>query len=503
MKKDEKRLFVLYGLFVFIGMLIFFIKINPLTVYDLDDWLYIYELRKPIPTRHEFNPTRVFPETFMPFVSYFGAWVINPLVKNYYLSLTIAHALFAAVVATIYFVQFTMLFYRRRFSSAKVSIVYGCLFILLHFISHIFGGNLNFFLLSSINLTGFYFYTLPALICASLVMHFMSYGGIMAWVKASNWFHKLIVVCVLYFAINSNLYSSVILATYVGSNLLLDMLENIRDKSFDILSYCKKHMADLVIIACWFGANALEFAGGRASGIKKGLLGNIPITLGFAAVSFIAINIFITIFCLITFICWRKKNKRFNSTAIRFLCYVGIQELYLILLSATVEPYYLVRPEVSICNFFYIFTAIIACFNELVRVNRKYNRILLVLVGTIVLLFIHPGNILKPYNFSLISYEKCEALTNDFIRQIEDAKAQGQDEMVLVVPKFNNADNWPYNEGIGVRIAEALYRHKVLDYFITVKEVVISEEKNEEFGINPDLSPISLLYSYLNWKGAN
>ena len=64
---------------IFGGMFIFLSIINPLTVYDTDDWLYIYLLRKPIPLPNAWNPTKIFPEIFMPMASYFGAFFIYPL----------------------------------------------------------------------------------------------------------------------------------------------------------------------------------------------------------------------------------------------------------------------------------------------------------------------------------------------------------------------------------------------------------------------------------------
>ena len=81
--KKDLSIFIIYGLVIFSALLLFFTVINPLVVYDADDWMYIYTLRKPIPMMHVWNPTKVFPETAMPAVSYFGAFVINPIINNY------------------------------------------------------------------------------------------------------------------------------------------------------------------------------------------------------------------------------------------------------------------------------------------------------------------------------------------------------------------------------------------------------------------------------------
>ena len=115
--KDKKWLFVGYGVIVFAALFVFLTVINPLVIYDTDDWMYIYLLRKPIPKPGAWNPTRIFPETFMPLVSYFGALVINNVIDNYCLSLTLAHGIFGSIVLTFYFVEFAVLFYRRKLIS--------------------------------------------------------------------------------------------------------------------------------------------------------------------------------------------------------------------------------------------------------------------------------------------------------------------------------------------------------------------------------------------------
>lgn len=486
MKKREISYYIIFGLLVFAGLFLFFSVLNPLVVYDTDDWLYIYETRKPIPLPHAWNPTRVFPETAMPAVSYFGALVINPIINNYFRSLMLAHALFASMVLTIYFVQFSVMFYKRKFASAKASIGYGCLFILLHFISHIFMGHDNRFLLGTYNLTCFYFYMLAAVINAILVMHFISYGGIKAWFRESNLLHKIVVVLWMYFCLNSNLFSSVVLATYVGTELLLNLLNEIKNKSFNLKVYCGSNWQNLLIIIYWFGANILETQGGRANDIGKSLIGNLPVTIVLALTGLLAINVFVLVVEGIVFFKWYKGHgKKLNNTAKRFVYYIGLELLYLILLSAKVEPSYIATTQVTVGIFFFIFMGLIACLNELIKEDRKHLRVLYILAGTLILLLIKPGNVLIPYNCSRLSYKQCEAVMNDFVEQVQTAEKEGKSDMVLEVPEYDSEDgNWPFCDIIGDRVAQALYRHKVVNTYIYVKEVKFSEEMTEKYGID-------------------
>ena len=484
--KKDLSIFIIYGLVIFSALLLFFTVINPLVVYDADDWMYIYTLRKPIPMMHVWNPTKVFPETAMPAVSYFGAFVINPIINNYCHSLTLAHGLFASMLLTIYFVQFPVMFYKRNFATAKRSIVYGCLFFLLHFISHIFKGTDNAFLIGSINITCFYNYVLAAVLNAILVMHFISYGGIKKWYQCSNLLHKLVVLIWTYFALNSNLYSSVIMATYVGSELFLNLVNEKKENNFKIKDYLLNNWPNILLIFWWLTTNVLETTGGRAGDMHKSVLANLPIVIFYAVVSVLGKNVFITILDVVVFVLWyRLHGKKITSTAVRFIAFIGFQLLYLILLSAAVEPTYIYRSEVTICTFFYLFMAMIACLNELIKTDKKYKRLPMILAGTVLLLLIHPGRVLMPYNYSYLTYNQCEALMDDMITQFKVAEAQGKDEIVLEVPKFDSENNWPYCEFIGERMEEAFYRHNIIDSEIEVKEVKLSEEKTKEFGINP------------------
>ncbi len=481
-KNKSANLIAVYGIFVFLGLLFYFLVLNPLSVYDVDDWLYIYELRKPIPMIHAWNPTRVFPETFMPLVSYFGVLAINPLIDNYYYSLSAAHGLFASILFTLYFVMFVLLFYKRKLASAKRSVAYGAVFVFLHFFSHIYRGHDNPSVLYSINLTCFYFYTLSAIINASLVMYLMSYDGLKKWFVRSSLLNKLIVVIWMYFALNSNLYSSVVLATYIGTDLFINLMKDCKTKKFNLRTYLAENKLDLVVIVWWLAVNLIEVMGGRAGSIHGNLMANLPQTILFGVASLIVKNICILAFEIVILLKWHKMHaKKLNINAQKFLMYIGFQMLYLILLSAYVEKSYIIKSEVILCSFFYIFLAEILCLNSLIKVNEKNKRLPLILLGALAFLLIHPGRMIIPYNFSGIPYNQCEALFNDVLEQFKEAQEKGDNELVVELPKFDSDDNWPLCDFIGERYSEALYRHKVIDSYIKVSDVVFSEEKSREF----------------------
>ena len=486
-KNKDSRLFIFFGIVVYLIMLVFFSKINPLVVYDADDWTYISDLRLPIPDPREWNPTKIFPETFMPLLSYFGVYVIMPITKNYCHSLTFAHALFSSLIITVYFLELALLFYRKKLASATTSIGYGALFMLLHFISVIHIGCENYLMLSTANLTCLYNYTLPAVINAALVMHFMSFGGVEKFFKNATLIHRIIIVICGYFAINSNLYSSVVLAAYVGAELLLRLIESIKSKRFNLKDYCCNYWISLFIIVSWLVTNFLEMRGGRAGLSQGDFIGNLLLVTSLTVESLLNLNTFVLIFGIVVFILWKKKRtETHKETVTKFILYAILTLVYLMLLCAVVNSGYIYRQEVMICFWFYVFLALIAIFNELLKVDRKYIRTLFILAGTIILLAIYPGKIFVNYNFSNLSYSQCEALMNDYVEQFKTAEKEGLSEFTLYVPTFEDESNWPFPEFFGERISNSLYKHGIVNNRIRVKELVPTKDMNTKYNISEE-----------------
>lgn len=498
-KHNEKIVIAIYSLFVFCIMLFYFLKVAPIMVYDTDDWTYISVLRAPIPIIGHWNPTRVFPETFMPIVSYFGAFFVSHFVGDYFLSLVIVHGLFGSLIFTLYFVELPMVFFRKKLASIYNSIGYGALFLLLHFTAFIHTGSENYSLFSSLNLTCFYFYTLSFAINAFLVMHFISYGGVKGFYSNSSLVHKLLVLVLIYFAINSNLYSSVVLASYTGTELLVTLICDVKRKEFRLSDYCIKNLINLGIIVCWGFANLIERTGGRATMAQHNFAANLLLVTVLTIIGGLSLNIFITAFGVTTFVLWKREDKKKlkNLTVIKFVLYCLFTLIYIMLLSAIVDPTYVVLPQISICVWFYVFLALLGGFNEVLNNNRKEWRILFILAGTVLLLFITPGKIYMYPNFSNISYSQCEGVMNDIINQYKHAEQRGLNDIDVIVPAYERDDNWPLADFSGERISTTLYEHNIVGTYINVNAIIPSDEKNKQFGIKNSSLVLSKMYRFL------
>ncbi len=339
-------------------------------------------------------------------------------------------------------------------------------------------------MLWSQDLTCFYNYTLSAILCASFVIHSISYGGIKTLFTKSPIYKKAILVIWLYFAIFSNLFSSVILAAYIGAELVSQLFSSVTGKTFDLKEYCSNNAISLFIILFWFLSNIIETTGGRADDIGKSTLTNISSTFVFALINFVSINVFITILGIVIGFLWIRKCGRFDNVIAKCVLYFLFTIIYLLVLSATAEPYYIYRAEIVIDILFFLFICLIAAFNELIRKNRNYFRLVYILAGTTVLLLIHPGKVFYSYNNSNASYKQCEALINDIISQFHDAEESGATELTLVVPAYDVIYNWPLADFAGDNIATALYHHNITQSYISVKEITPSRTKNALFNIS-------------------
>lgn len=85
---------------IFAGLLFFFCRCCPLILYDADDWIYIAYKRIPLPIWGGWNPSRVFPETFMPLAGRISAKLVFPLIGDYVLAVMLVSAFMCALLIT-------------------------------------------------------------------------------------------------------------------------------------------------------------------------------------------------------------------------------------------------------------------------------------------------------------------------------------------------------------------------------------------------------------------
>ena len=106
-KTNEKKIIFIFLTIISFITFIFFLRVHPIIVFDVDDWLYISDNRVAIPLWGSWNPTRVFPETLAPLISNIAVHLIYPLCNNYIKSLSIMNAIIVTMFITVYLYCFT------------------------------------------------------------------------------------------------------------------------------------------------------------------------------------------------------------------------------------------------------------------------------------------------------------------------------------------------------------------------------------------------------------
>ena len=213
---------IVFAVLVFLFFFIFYAVIHPLIPIDLDDWSYIIKNRIFLPIWGAWNPAKVFPEFFYPLMSSIGAYVIYPLNNDYLQSQCIIHAIVVSMSITGYTLSF-LHFVRSKFSiSSSTAYMLTILFLMLHFLIFRTEETNNIYMFYANDVNCYYNYIIPDLLCASLVLSLLSKD----WLKDKIMptFKNSIIIVLLYLAICSNLYSSIILGGFIVSNILIDLI---------------------------------------------------------------------------------------------------------------------------------------------------------------------------------------------------------------------------------------------------------------------------------------
>ena len=471
-----------YSITIYILLMIFFIIIHPIAISDTDDWTFIHHLRLPIPLIHAWNPIKVFPEISMSIFSYAGAYLIYPFTGRYCYSLSVSNGFFISLLLTVYFIEFLLLIEKKYHLKTYQDILVGILFFCLHFIIFAHPGKDNVFLFYSLDLTCIYHYTLSSILNAALVMHMMRYDGFHNWNNLCKG-HRILIVVWTYLAIFSSLYTNVIIAAYIGEELLMNLVEKSTKKQFHLKEYCIYNRPHLIILFSWLCSMIIETTGGRSASREISFLSSLYDSLKNLCIWGSRLNKIFLIFVFVTAFIWIvlvHEIKQFVYI-IKLLIAFILTTVYLVLLSAVVNSTYVTRADVIIASAFWFLLIAMSLLCELVSNTTKMNMILSFVVAFSIIETILTCTTYKEINYLNLSYKQCEALVNDVILQFKEADKNGENEIELIVPDFHTSNNWPYNVMQADDFTKAMYRHRITHKKIMVKDLILSEEKTKKY----------------------
>lgn len=358
-------------------------------------------------------------------------------------------------------------------------------FLIFHFLAMRREESENQYLLYCVNLTCYYYYLLPSLINASLVMCLMNNRAMDSFLKMGNPAQRGCFYVLVYFAIFSNLPASGILAAYAGCVLMLDIVRRLKAHTWNRLF--AENAFYLGVLLAWLVSAVFEFNGGRSANLR----GNSSLFVGLfssckcLARAFLNLNrifllavVSILLISGLVLILSRGKDdsaRRLKPVAAAAAVALAAYAVYLLVLCAAVNPYCLERSEYLFGVFFFGVLLIMLALTFLICRFPKILMVLPILTLSLASAVNTQGKTFLESYFSDLSPAVCADISRDLICQVQEAARQGKMEIDLLVPMYVadpvNGDNWPQTLPIMDKLPDTLYAHGLIDRPIYVNTV--------------------------------
>ena len=503
MSREGKRRHVteiLLFLAVFFTMLVFFTVLHPIPIMDEDDVIYTVLSRKAIPIPSAWNPSRMMPEVLMPLcgnlAALFAAFGLGSFIDCQVFVLAVMLSLFIAA----YISAFCRLLEKRFLAGSFRSVCLSILFLLLHFLIFRTDYSRNLYMFYAYDACCMFFYTMPALLCCTLVMKFMADPEQPVRLSGKTPFRSSLLLLTLYFAVFSNLFGSVLLAAYAVCRLLRDA-QRWRKSGTDFRAFRKDDGVLFGIVLFWLLAVVLEALGGRAGGTrnaatagrfaffqKLGQAASVMFqTMGKTCLFFRLLTVFLMLCGLGAVLIRpdRDENKRLYG-AIKAICPAGLLTiLFLLFLSAAVSPDYMGRPEAVFPAVFVVFLILLLVGNHILRRVPAGDLTLPIAIVVTCTMINTRFLTFADSNPLFVDGHVAVAVENEIYDQVIRAAEEGETEVTVRVPRsWDPTANWPHNENIGNPIAQFFLKYGIIDHEINVKTEP-SDAFNEEFHIYP------------------
>lgn len=492
---------VLFFVTIFLSLFCFFTVVHPLYIYDMDDWTYVIQTRKAIPLWKSWNPTRVFPETLMPLTAEIGIRLFMPFNGDYILSMGIAFAIVLSACYSIYF----LLFYKLARRMFDISVGYGTVLtgtiLLMHFLPFMKNMTGNGYMFAAPSVVCVFYYTIPALFNAMLVMAFShddsfmerEMGELLRRPKSTDGIWLLLI----YLAINSNMFQSILLMSYICGTLLMDFIEELicerKQTRLLIIQYCKKRMVKLSVIVIWLLSLLMEANGGRATsmGTSESFGGALVACMEAFFKTIFGLNHFFTGMVAIVIVAafiilikrWKNRGEletKYVGLMIRYIVGMVITIICLIMLCAKVGLGYFTRNDVFSGILFY---ALLITWISMVYIVRRLSvSSVFIPIGVYVLLFATVINVRSYREFNVSGYDAriVKDISDDIVAQVVAANEKGCNAVEVQVPVYNLEGNWPIPILSGERISRTLRAHGIIGRQMEIT-VIPTNEMNEKY----------------------
>lgn len=495
----QKNTTLLFGVFIFISMLLFFYEVHPFVLFDADDWKDMSELRNvAFPKWNDWNPIKVFPETFMALTGYLGAYIFVPILGDYLHGISLSIAVIVATFVTTYIILVKEALVKKFELSEGVASGIAFLFLLFHFLIFKNENGNNYYLLSTVDVDCLFHYILSFLLNASMVLYFIAKNIKGNYAFTKNRQRSAIFIFAIFLTLYSNILLSIVFMSYIIGMVLCDLLKQKVKSFFAIKQYLKENKLYTGIIIAWLISLLFEANGGRAHNIETAsMMTSLVKTVSSFTWIFLqgqkGMNIMYAIFAIMVLpALWYRNRKKVSHDTIADRNYSFFMKLntfcllfwllFEIPVCAKANATYIARTDVLAGFFFFAFMMMIISMAYLLK---RVPNLLLVFPIIFFMIFCRTLNGNKGYfasTYHHIPEQTCYAITNDLIEQFQTADKAGLQEFDLHVPKYNTEDNWPQPDYLAHRMEKQLYSHSMIANHMKVI-VVIDEEMNDKYHI--------------------
>lgn len=490
--KDRRIYLAVFGV-LFVFLFVFFSRIHPVLMLDGDDWSYIAFAREALPAVGAWNPARVLPEILMPAVGAVAAHLVTPLLGDYLKAITVTYAFVIALVILVYLICFSRFLTKVCRLGAVQNVTVTALFLAVHFWVFRSGSTENSYLFHARNLTCYFFYTIPTLLCAILVLLFEADPKI--WDRASVT-GKGVLLLAAYLAVYSNVFCSIVIAAYAGVVLLQKLLEKGAGKGFfkKLWEVLKENAFFTGTVLAWLASFLFELTGGRADSVEQGredgssVFSALAESLGSMNKHFGLFVVAGCVFAAAVLIRSLRKKKAGNVTFygarfFRFAAAAAVTAVYqLLLCGITGLDHYLLCGDVLITVFFYAFMALFTVLLYVLAEVPKAGALLPLALCVAVSFCNTKEDTFQESNYYDGPSAVTASVTEDVYRQVVDASAQGLTQVVVKVPVFDDPYNWPLSPYMESIVARSLYEHGQLAWPMEIT-IVPDPQRNELFGM--------------------
>ena len=473
---------LLFCLAVFAAMSVFFIALHPIPIMDEDDVIYTVMSRKAVPIPGAWNPARMMPELLSSLCGNLAGLCAALRLGSFIdCQVTVVGLLFSLLI-TVYVFSLKQLLEKRFRTGRFVAVCLAALFLLLHFLIFRSADSRNLHLFHTYDECCVFFYTLPALLCSSLVMHFMTEPEKEPQFPGKRLLRESLLLLILYFAVFSNLFGSAILAAYAFCRLV----RGFRRARAEGKSFLKTEAVWMAVLVFWLLAALLESTGGRAGGAEAtGLIPALGQTaaalgklLGKTAPLFRLLVPAAALAALAALAAEKDREKRKRALAVfgGILAWSVPNGLFLLLLSAVVNPSYAARPEAM---FTLLFSLLLLMILSLAYAVRRWRQCALLL--PLLLLFVYSMTNTRFLTFADSNPLELDGplavrVEKEIYGSIIEAAENGETETTISVPVSGEEGNWPHNGNIGKPMAHFFLKYGLIDH-----EIYVHARPDEEF----------------------